>query len=337
MTELFKVLFLGPQQEDPSARERLRRGLKERFHLSDEDVERMLRNPPVRVKKDVTWEEAQRIRVLLEGIGAKVSVEPMQPNEAAKVLPPGTMRCPQCGYLQPVGDECARCGVIISKYQLYLQRLKERAARGESPPPWEEMGDRGTVSAFLETAKGVLFSPTRFFRGMPADKGLGSPLLFGVVAGTIGGLFPLLWSYLFSARSMGVDLFSSTFLILYGVLLPVFIALGIFVNSGLLHLCLMLVGGERRGFEATFRVVSYSQAAQLWDLIPLVGPFVSAVYLLVLSIVGLRESHRIGTGRAALAVFLPVVALVVIAVLVLSAFFIPLFVGLKHQLGAPSL
>ncbi len=335
MNELYKVLFLGPASDDPQTLERLREGLKERFRLSEEEVERMLTSPPVRVKKGIGWDEAQRLRTLLESLGARVSVESMV-SDGSAVMPPKTMKCPQCGYIQPEAEECVRCGVIIAKYQRYQEMLKERARQRGKLPPWEA-GDRGALSAFVETLKGVLFSPSRFFEGLAVDRGLGSPLLFGVIAGTIGGLLPLLWSFFVSARSVGVNPFSSSFLILYGVLLPVFVAVGLFVTSGVLHLCLMLVGGEKKGFEATFRVVSYGQAAQLWAAIPMVGPFISMIYTLIVYIVGLREVHRIGTGRAALAVFLPGVALAVIVVLVISAFLIPLLMGLKHQLQPPAL
>lgn len=111
--------------------------------------------------------------------------------------------------------------------------------------------------------------------------------------------------------------------------MPAFVAVGIFVTSGVLHLCLMLVGGERSGFEATFRVVAYGQASQLWGVLPLVGPLVSAIYALVLYIVGLREVHGIGTGRAAVAVFLPAVAFMVVIGLVVSALLIPFIMGMK--------
>ena len=39
------------------------------------------------------------------------------------------------------------------------------------------------------------------------------------------------------------------------ILAPVLVVVGLFLVSGIIHLCLMLLGGARRGFEATFRVM----------------------------------------------------------------------------------
>jgi hypothetical protein len=36
------------------------------------------------------------------------------------------------------------------------------------------------------------------------------------------------------------------------ILLPLFIAIGLFIGSALVHLCLMIVGGANQPFETTF-------------------------------------------------------------------------------------
>ncbi|MEJ2726666.1 MAG: hypothetical protein P8175_18935, partial [Deltaproteobacteria bacterium] len=43
----------------------------------------------------------------------------------------------------------------------------------------------------------------------------------------------------------------------------------------------------------TFRVAAYSQAAQLWGLIPFVGGFVGGIWFLAVQIIGLREVHEV--------------------------------------------
>jgi hypothetical protein len=79
--------------------------------------------------------------------------------------------------------------------------------------------------------------------------------------------------------------------------------------AAILHLMLLLLGGARRGFEATFRVASFSQATSLFFLLPFCGQLVGFVWCLVLYVLGLAEAHQIGHGKAAAAVLLPLVLL----------------------------
>jgi hypothetical protein len=86
----------------------------------------------------------------------------------------------------------------------------------------------------------------------------------------------------------------------------------------------MMVGGNRKGFEATFRVIAYSWSTQIFTLVPLVGSFIIPIYALVIEIIGLRESHGIGSGRAALAIFLPFIAIVALFVIGATLFLLKL-------------
>ena len=70
---------------------------------------------------------------------------------------------------------------------------------------------------------------------------------------------------------------------------------------------LLLIGGARHGFEATFRVVGYLQATTILKLIPIVGGLIGVVYGLILTVIGIAAAHRIPEGKAALAVFLEIV------------------------------
>src|ERR1700730_1063722 len=96
-----------------------------------------------------------------------------------------------------------------------------------------------------------------------------------------------------------------------------------FVGSGILHLCLMLVGGANRPFETTFRVVCFgSGAANLFSMIPMCGWLIAVVYDIVLKCIGVSRAHETTTGKAVLAVFLPVVVCcgLIVLVVVLGGF-----------------
>jgi hypothetical protein len=88
----------------------------------------------------------------------------------------------------------------------------------------------------------------------------------------------------------------------------------------------LIVKPANTGFEATFRVVSYSNVAQLVGWVPILGPLVAAVASIALSIIGVREVHETTTGRAALVVLIPaavglLVALFLIVVVGAALFF----------------
>jgi hypothetical protein len=92
------------------------------------------------------------------------------------------------------------------------------------------------------------------------------------------------------------------------ILLPLFIVIGLFIGSGIVHLCLMIVGGANQPFETTFRVVAFSQgSAGPLQIVPLCGGLISGVWALVCNCIGLARAHETDTGRAVLAVFLPLI------------------------------
>jgi hypothetical protein len=268
--------------------------------------------------------------------------------------------CPHCGYVQDKTDECFKCGVIISKFLKYQGEVKPAGAESVSPgpntatpaeglqpqkiigipieastgsTPWEDMASLGFFTAFFRTMKQVLFSPTEFFRNMPLSKGVGSPLLYGVIISFFGTTIGLLGQYAFSGfmgsssqveGMAGVNFFQTAFLLIYAFFLPIMIAVGLFIGSGIFHICLLIVGAGKRGFEATFRVLSYASSSQAFALVPFVGGFIIVIYNLVLWTIGFRESHHTTTGRAFIAVLLPVLIMSFLIGLLVVAIIIPL-------------
>jgi len=101
---------------------------------------------------------------------------------------------------------------------------------------------------------------------------------------------------------------------------PFLIIIGLFIASGILHVCLMMVKGARNGFEATFRTVAYGYSANIFLVIPFCGGLLAFVWAIVLYIIGLKEAHETTGGKAAFAVFLPGIVccgLIVISVVLL--------------------
>jgi hypothetical protein len=235
------------------------------------------------------------------------------------------MDCPHCQHPLPEPPErfCPNCGGLIEAAAAPpppIPQSPPEAARRATP--WERRGPLGLAPAAVETTRQVLFGPGSFFASMPVSGGIGDPLGYGMLVGSLGVIVAALYQALFRvmlgstlagfgdrgplARILPM-LEGGVGLIFQVVLGPIFVLIGMFVLSALYHLFLMMLGGARRDFEATFRVVAYCQAASAFLLIPFCGNFVAAVWGLVIAIIGLAEAHEIGKGTAAAAVLLPFV------------------------------
>src|SRR5438445_191299 len=164
--------------------------------------------------------------------------------------------------------------------------------------PWDQRQEKGFFNAFVETLLMVLGKPGVAFTAMKREGGLGEPLIYTVVGSSFGVVIYFLMTLFMPslmtfgdrhglARLAGLGIGS-----IFGVILvPFFAVIGTFIASAILHLFLMIVGGARQSFESTFRVVC----------------FVVAVWKIILYCIGLARAHDTDTGRAVLAVILPVI------------------------------
>jgi hypothetical protein len=235
--------------------------------------------------------------------------------------------CPHCHHAlpDPPAGLCPNCGGDLTTSR--LPPPPPPSAPGTSPHPgipWDERDRIGVFSALVETTRQVLLEPGAFFRAMPVAGGLASPLLYGVVIGWIGLAAAAFYQAIFRSvvgSSWGALGDRPELAAVLGwvegwagfvaqvVFGGVFVVIGLFVVAGILHLMLLLLGGARRGFEATFRVVSFSQATSVLFLLPFCGQAIGAVWCLVLYVLGLAQAHQIGHGKAAAAALLPLLAL----------------------------
>src|SRR6202022_3885187 len=129
--------------------------------------------------------------------------------------------------------------------------------------PWDERHSKGLFSAFIETLQMVLSKPGAAFTAMRREGGLGEPLLFGLIGGSFGFIVYFIYNLAFQSLGMFANRNNPlTHLIgagIGGIVLivcaPLFVLLGIFIGSAILHRCLLLVGGAQQSFETTFVVV----------------------------------------------------------------------------------
>ena len=182
--------------------------------------------------------------------------------------------------------------------------------------PWDERQARGFFNAFVETLVRVLTKPDAAFRAMKIEGGLVEPLIYALIGGWLGGVVAFLFSLGFKSMGLfanrdnafgmltGMGIGSIAFIIL----LPVMIVIGLFIGAAIVHLCLMIVGGANKTFEATFRVLAFSQGSTgPLQMIPVCGGLIAGVWGLVVTCIGLARAHETGTERAVFAVFLPLI------------------------------
>jgi predicted Zn finger-like uncharacterized protein len=246
--------------------------------------------------------------------------------------------CPQCNYSRSVPDEripprvqwvrCPRCG---ARFEFVRKEGDEEATTGRATP-WEQRTQRGLWNGVTRTIRGVLFSPRATFSKMPVLGGWRDPLAFGLLVGSIGSMFGFFWEFM--AASMGFlnPLWSISgavgsplvFLLLI-FLSPLFVMVNLLLTSIIFHVLLSLVRGGRNGYEATFRVVAYSQATRVWSLIPLVGGAIGWIWRLIVYIIGLKEVHQTSYGRVIFAFCVPFVLIIL--------FFAGAMIFILHSLG----
>jgi len=242
--------------------------------------------------------------------------------------------CPHCRHAvtDPPAGLCTNCGGDLQAPMAGASSAPPSPAPAWPSAPagagagrgiaWDQRDRIGFFNALVETTRQVLTEPVTFFRAMPVTGGLGSPLLYGVVLGWAGLVAASFYQAIFRSvvgsgwAALGADRPEVEALlgwvggwagfvaqVVFGGILVV---IGMFVAAFILHLMLLLLGGARRGFEATFRVVSFAEATSLLFLVPFCGQLLGGIWCAVLYVLGLAAAHQVGHGRAAAAVLLPV-------------------------------
>lgn len=179
--------------------------------------------------------------------------------------------------------------------------------------PWEDP-QRPWPGALVDTVRLLLISPRRAFARVPVRGDVLRPVLFALALGWLGLCFTALWELTLgnALRNMmpgGSD--GATYgppRLFYLAMIPLgplYVALGILLNSAILHVALLLVGGAKNGYTATLRAVCYTQAANVGLVLPFCGSLLASVAVLVLEVIGISVLHRIPLVKAMIAVLIP--------------------------------
>jgi hypothetical protein len=182
--------------------------------------------------------------------------------------------------------------------------------------PWDQRREKGFFNAFIETLQMVLSRPGDAFNAMRREGGLGEPLLYAVIGGSFGFIACSIYNIVLQSLGFLTER-SNPVLHLVGaglggilaiIFAPLFIVIIVFIYAAILHVCLMIVGGAKQAFETTFRVVCFTiGSVNPLQIIPLCGTLIAAIWGIVLYCIGLARAHETDTGRAVIAVLLPVI------------------------------
>jgi hypothetical protein len=188
--------------------------------------------------------------------------------------------------------------------------------------PFAQRERLGFVNAYLQTWKMVALDPARFFRNLRIDE-TGSAVGFGVISGTLGTWFTVLFTLILPQTSLeainklleglpnAAELPHLTTGLLDGFALgialiaPLSTLIWMFLLAAIYHLFLMVFGGAHRGFNATLTAVGYARGLSVLMAIPWIGGIAAGIWGLIAVIFGLDETHRCGMGKAVAAGFGP--------------------------------
>ena len=182
--------------------------------------------------------------------------------------------------------------------------------------PWENREQLGFVKAFSDTLVMVLTKPVEAFQIMRTEGNFVDPLIYAVIGGSVGFIVYFLLTLALGSFGMmgsrnnplGAMFGAGMGMIFMIILCPIFVALSVFIGSAIIHVCLMLVGGAKKSYETTFRVVCFaSGSTQPLLIIPFCGGLISGIWGIVAECIGLARAHETDIGRAVLAILLPLI------------------------------
>jgi hypothetical protein len=190
--------------------------------------------------------------------------------------------------------------------------------------PWETqaLGPQ----PFFDTAMLFIKAPEQAWRLTRETGDYIRPLLFGVIAGWVGLVFRAVWGTIFGAgltsmipaQYAGFTRFGGGSLIGQVILGPLFVACGLFIGAGIIHVSFMIVGAltsSKSQFEGTFRLLCYASVANVANVVPVLGGLLAGVWAAYLVVVGAQQMHKTTQSKALFGILLPtIVCCVCIAV-----------------------
>lgn len=184
-----------------------------------------------------------------------------------------------------------------------------------TPPAGSSVPFDDTTRPFMERWWSTLLlsfsDPNKLFANLPAEN-LAPPVVYGVINGTLAGIFGLAWQMVIEGLTGIVAAGDATgfvitlpIMFLLTLFMPLLAAASLFIVAGIFHVCLLLFGSGNRGFGVTMRAVAYGQGPNLLAIVPVCGGLIGGIWSMILIIIGACRGHRSDAWRVILAYMLP--------------------------------
>lgn len=182
---------------------------------------------------------------------------------------------------------------------------------------------------FSEKVKGFLLEPSKTFDATKGENLNEAIKYYAVIAAIYSAIFAILLAFvgtlfgsMMGGRNLGMLMGAGAgagAAIIFFVLFMILAIIGAFISGAILHIFVYIVGG-RKGISQTIKAVMYgSTPGLLLGWIPIIG-FIAGIWSLVLEILGIRQLQELTTGRAILAVLIPIIIIVVLTIVIAAMF-----------------
>ena len=245
-------------------------------------------------------------------------------------------RCPSCRNTfstERAGHQlCPVCGkaLIVPEPAPAPPGAPQAALPEGSGTPWERRAELGFWRGWAQTVQLALLEPGKLFESVRLDKGaaqLGFAVFTISVSWALGQLLeglllqgqrerlrailgtlsknPDLAPALQRLIQAQLEASSPGWVIGLALLTPAVALVFLYLNAAVTHAVAALLGQAKRGFAATFAACAYACGPLVLLAVPACGSIVGIIWVVVLTSIGLKVTHRISTGAAAAAVLAP--------------------------------
>jgi len=188
--------------------------------------------------------------------------------------------------------------------------------------PWDNAASKDRIKALWKTFKKSLTNTVCFFEDVKKGKGMLRPAIYAIIINVVVILVFAAYEMGFSFSGAGDSIKKSVISNYPFITAPIFIVLGVFfilivfpffslfwlfMQSAILHLCLIILRSAKEDFQSTFRVICYSTGPQIFGVVPVIGGMISGIWYLVLAIIGIKVVHETTYLKSVLAIFLPLI------------------------------
>ena len=154
--------------------------------------------------------------------------------------------------------------------------------------------------------KYVMFKPKKFFDTVPKGPWYQTSLIFGIIMMWIGTIVGYVIKAVIGSPRLSITVGAI-------VLAPFFL----YLFAAVQHFFIRIFKGAGN-FDATFKIMAYSEAIAIFTSIPLIG-FIGSIWGVVIIFTGIRKLHRLSAAKTIFSMIAPLVVFIFAAILITAA------------------